>query len=228
MPYLTRFAVAALLALNVAAPGRVVLAEPETKSALETAPEGWTDLLSSADFARWTRLPIPATAKLSPRSQWEVDANQKRVMCEGNAGHEWLRFDRELGDFILHVEWRYTRVPGKTGYNSGVFVRNSTDGKIWHQAQVGAGSGGYLFGDTPVAGKVQRFNLRDRLTTQRVKDAGEWNTYEVTCRGNTITLWVNGVVTNQWSPCEVPRGYIGLEAEGWRIEFRNLRLKELK
>jgi hypothetical protein len=28
--------------------------------------------------------------------------------------------------------------------------------------------------------------------------------------------------------CEVPKGYLGLEAEGYRVEFRNLKLKELR
>ena len=42
-----------------------------------------------------------------------------------------------------------------------------------------------------------------------------------------VTLWVNGAVTNQWRPCQVPRGYIGVEAEGWKIEFRNIKVKLL-
>ena len=42
-----------------------------------------------------------------------------------------------------------------------------------------------------------------------------------------MTLWVNGAVTNQWHDCEVPKGYVGLEAEGYRIEFRNVKVKPL-
>ena len=45
----------------------------------------------------------------------------------------------------------------------------------------------------------------------------------LTCKGRNVTLWVNGAVTNQWKACGVPRGYAGLEAEGWRVEFRNSR-----
>ena len=32
---------------------------------------------------------------------------------------EWLRLDQTLTDYIFHVEWRFTPVPGKKGYNSG-------------------------------------------------------------------------------------------------------------
>jgi hypothetical protein len=41
------------------------------------------------------------------------------------------------------------------------------------------------------------------------------------------TVMVNGAVTNEYTACDVPTGYVGLKAEGHRIEFRNLMLKEL-
>jgi hypothetical protein len=31
------------------------------------------------------------------------------------------------------------------------------------------------------------------LLAQRVKPAGEWNTFEITCKGKDVTLWVNPV-----------------------------------
>ena len=43
-----------------------------------------------------------------------------------------------------------------------------------------------------------------------------------------MTLWVNGAVVNRWPDCEVPKGYVGLEAEGYRIEFRNVKVKSLE
>lgn len=60
----------------------------------------------------------------------------------------------------------------------------------------------------------------------RVRPAGEWNTYELVARGQTISLWVNGAVTSEITVA-VPRGHFGLEAEGWRIEFRDLKVKPL-
>jgi pimeloyl-ACP methyl ester carboxylesterase len=199
-------------------------------SALERDPQGWIDLLAQAGpkLEGWTRGPVPSEGKLNPRSQWSLDAATGHLICAGDGGHEWLRSDRELGDFIFHVEWRFTPVPGKKGYNSGVYARNSADAKIWHQAQTGDGSGGFLFGNSRVGDVVKRFNRSERGRNSRVKPAGEWNTYEITCKGKGMTLWVNGAVTNEWQECEVPRGYVGLEAEGWRIEFRNVKVKALE
>ena len=207
-----------------------VSADDETvPSALERDPQGWTDLLAKAGpkLEGWTRGPLPAQAKLRPASQWSLDSATGFLVCQGNGGHEWLRWDKELGDFIYHVEWRFTPVPGKKGYNSGIYARNSADARIYHQAQTGDGSGGYLFGTTETKGKATRFNLSKQQTASRVKAAGEWNTFEITCRGPEMTLWVNGAVTNRWHDCEVKNGYVGLEAEGWRIEFRNVKVKPL-
>ena len=111
-------------------------------------------------------------------------------------------------------------------YNAGIYVRVSADGVLWHQAQTGPG-GGYLFGNTLVEGTPQRVNLRQAMTENRVKPAGEWNTYEIRAVGKKVALWVNGAVTSEFTQCEVPKGHLGLEAEGYRIEFRNLKLKRL-
>jgi hypothetical protein len=60
-----------------------------------------------------------------------------------------------------------------------------------------------------------------------VHPAGEWNTYEVTCRAGAINVWTNGVQSCIADNCKVPAGSIGLESEGHRIEFRKLRVKKL-
>ena len=61
-----------------------------------------------------------------------------------------------------------------------------------------------------------------------MKPAGQWNTLEMTARGKTLTLWVNGAVTCQFGDCGLEKGRVGLEGEGYRIEFRNLKVKELR
>jgi hypothetical protein len=137
-----------------------------------------------------------------------------------------LEVDDDLHDDVAAL--LISRGAGITGtnrnYNSGVFIRNSADGTIWHQAQLTL-TGGYLFGNAPVNGINQRF--KTSATERRMKPAGEWNTIEVTARGKGLSVWLNGAETCTYSQCEVPKGFIALEGEGYRIEFRNLKYKRL-
>jgi len=200
----------------------------ETPSALESDSSGWVDLMPSADLKGWSRVPVPPGAPLG-RAQWHLDDSGKVLVCDGDGGHDMLLCDREFGDAVFHLEFRYSKIEGKSGYNSGAYVRNSKDGALWHQAQFGDANGGFLFGETPGPdGKKKFFITQKDVTDSRVKPVGEWNTLEITARGKVLTLWVNGAVTIQFNDCGSPRGLVGLEGEGYRIEFRNLKVKELR
>jgi hypothetical protein len=199
----------------------------QVPSWLESEPNGWKDVMPAADFAGWTRLPFMTTAALNPVSQWHVDSASHVLVCEGDGGHEFLRYDKEFADVIFHAEYRFTKIEGKKGYNSGVMARNSADGKIWFQAQTGEEGTGYLMGAYPVNGESQRINLRAEMKENRVKPAGEWNAFEIRAQGPKISVWVNGGITNEKADIPVLKGYVGLEAEGYRIEFRNLKVKQL-
>lgn len=215
------------LLLAVTSAGYALAAE-STPGALETDPSGWVDLMPASDLRGWSRVPVPPGAPLG-RSQWHLDDSGKVLVCDGDGGHDMLLYDREFGDAVFHLEFRYTKLEGKAGYNSGAYVRNSKDGAIWHQAQFGDGQDGFLFGETPDAdGKKKFFTTRKDVMDGRVKPAGEWNTLEIAAQGSVLTLWINGAVTCQFANCRSPRGLVGLEGEGYRIEFRNLKVKELK
>lgn len=207
-----------------------LIAEEAAQSALEDNPDGWVDIMPPADLTGWSRVPVPPGAELG-KQQWQVEdsENGKMLVCEGDGGHDMLLCDREFGDAIFHFEFRYTKVEGQSRYNSGAYVRNSENGDIWHQAQFGDGNGGYLFGATPSPdGSKKSFSTSKEVTDGRIKPAGEWNTLEITAQGNSLTLWVNGAVTCEFKDCANPKGLVGLEGEGYRIEFRNLKVKELK
>jgi hypothetical protein len=213
--------------LAVVAAGSLATAEP-APSALETDSSGWVDVMPSADLKGWSRVPVPPGDPLG-KQQWYVDESGTVLVCEGDGGHDMLLCDREFGDAIFHVEFRYTKVEGVSGYNSGAYVRNSKDGGIWHQAQFGDANGGYLFGETATEdGGKRSFTTSGDVTDGRIKPAGEWNTLEITARGNTLSLWVNGAITCEVQDCGSPKGLVGVEGEGYRIEFRNLKVKELR
>ncbi len=200
----------------------------ETPSALEADPKGWVDILPSVDLKGWYRVAVPPTGKLG-RQQWHAEPDRKLLICDGDGGHDMLLLEKEFGNAVFHCEFRYVPVEGKAGYNSGIYVRNSRDGAIWHQAQIGDATGGYLFGETPTADRPRKFfTLNKEVKNGRVKPVGQWNTVEITARGKTLTLWVNGAVTCQFPGCGQEKGRVGLEGEGYRIEFRNLKVKKLR
>lgn len=191
---------------------------------LEREPQGWTDIMPGPNLQGWTRLPIfpdPSPAV----SQWKVQNGL--LFCEGDKGHEWLRYDKPYGDFVLHVEFRYHKLEGNPRYNSGIFVRTTPDYDLWYQAQIGGGQGGWLFGYIMLDGIKRRFTMQDRISENRIKPAGEWNTIEITAVGSKVAVWANGATVCEYPWVTVNSGHIGLEAEGFPVEFRNLKVKTL-
>jgi len=184
------------------------------------------DLLPAENLQGWSRVPIPAISGVNPKLQWRVDTAAKTLICTGDGGHEWLRYDKELSDFILELDWRFTPKDGETKYNSGIGIRLSKQGEIWYQAQTGL-AGAYLFGQNFADGGLKSFNLKAQMKENRVKPAGEWNHFLIRAEGDRITLSVNGEVVNELTGVGMRRGYIGLEAEGFEIAFRNLKLQTL-
>ena len=187
-----------------------------------TAGAAWVDITPGPALKNWTRIPIPPIDGVKPYNQWSVRHGE--LVCDGKGQHEWLRYDKLLADFVLEVQWKARARNGK--YNSGIGVRMSRYGEIWHQAQTSP-KGGYWFGVTLIDGFLQRISLRKQMTENRNKPAGRWNDFEIRCQGGTLTLRVNGAVVNTWHDNLIRKGYIGLEGEEYEIHFRNLKLKIL-
>ena len=59
---------------------------------------------------------------------------------------------------------------------------------------------------------------------------GQWNAYEITARGNDISVVLNGIsVSSLQGGTRSTQGYIGLQNHhaGSRVQFRNIRIKTL-
>ncbi len=206
-------------------------AEEEGKSALAREPSGWTDLLPAKDFAGWKRIALAPDTKLGEKNPWKVEKGL--LLCDGVGVKEMLLHDKELEGGILHVEWRFRKLADdaeRKDYNSGVYVRTGGDGKIWHQVQIAHQDKppllGDVFGDTPVKGKIERLVIRGK-GSERAHPPGEWNTYEITAKEKSIAVWINGATTCTWDECPLTKGHVGLQAEFFFIEFRNLKYKSL-
>ena len=149
----------------------------------------------------------------------------------------YLRTIKEYSDYHLHIEWRYPENPT----NSGVFLHTSGPDKIWPQHFQGQLKYENA-GDFIVQGEGQIATLEGivyvssdtlkpvvpKLNPTNEKFGGEWNSYDITCTGSTIELKVNGLLQNTATDCSLTKGGIGLQAEGSKIQFRNLWIEPVK
>lgn len=206
----------------------------------EPSTEGWENLLPPASFAGFRRVPLDP---LADKPVWQVRADGS-LFIDGQGAKEMLLSERELGDGSLHVEWRFLApessaagsvapgsvAPGSVApvYNGGVYVRTALDGKSWVQLQVARADKPPIVGDliAQVPGRAERVDVF-QVQPSAEAPLGEWNSYDVSLRGPTIELSVNGKPAAVWAACPLSTGHVGLQAEGSPIEVRVFRYRPL-
>ena len=152
------------------------------------------------------------------------------IHSEGAQGGEWLRSEKIYGDFMLKLEWRVS----KNG-NSGVFLRSTRAGQPWltgYEVQIS----NEPRDDEHCTGSLYGYA---KVNPRPDESAEKWHTYELRCQGPRITVISDGVKCVDFDQSmgdktkDKPlQGHIGLQdshspAGNW-IEYRNIRIKELK
>ena len=161
----------------------------DVRSALD-ATAGWTDLLAQAapnsragraGRSRPRAGTIPAPSGRSTRRPviWSAKGTAATSGCAGTRSSAM----GSSTSMAVHAG------AGQEGLQFGDLRPQLGRCPDCHQAQTGSGSGGYLFGQTEVAGKLKGINLSKQQKGSRVKPAGEWNTFEITCKGKDMSLW---------------------------------------
>jgi hypothetical protein len=191
----------------------LVAAEPQVE-------EGFTPLFNGKDLSGWV---VMGDAK-----GWKVEGG----VIHSDAGNngQWLRTEKEYGDFTLKLEWKVSE-----GGNSGVFIRAAQEDSPWvtgYEIQISnvkqdeSHCTGSLYSYVPVKKRPD-------------ESAGKWHVFEITCRGGHIRVASDGVecidydqATGDKTKDKPLKGYIGLQdahaGAGNTIEYRNIRIKELK
>ena len=149
----------------------------------------------------------------------------------------YLRTKKEFENYRLHVEWRYPEKPT----NSGVFIHTVGPDKIWprhYQCQLKhLSAGDFIIQDEGLSATVRDTvyvstakvkPIAPKLKPSSENKPGEWNSYDIVCKGNTVEVKVNGVLQNYATNCSETKGGIGLQAEGSNIQFRNIRIEKIK
>jgi len=180
-------------------------------------------LWNGKDFDGWKL--FAADPNVDVRNVWSVKNGV--IRCEGKP-NGYMRTKSDYAKYKLHVEWRW---PGSAG-NSGVFVHMSKPDRIWPRAvecQLQSGSAGdfWFIDGTDSPGSEKKILNVKKKTESSEKQLGEWNSYDIYCRGNNVRIFVNGVLQNEAKETAVGSGKICLQSEGTPIEFRNIYIEPL-
>jgi hypothetical protein len=250
----------AILMLGVAL---LTLANRELPAADNKPPEGFTSLFDGSSLKGWK---VPE----GDNGHWKVvdgviDCDAK---SESKAKDKSLWSEKSYGDFVLRVDWRLKT--DDPGYRHGVPVILPTglhkvgdDGKEVTTEIDDVDSGIYLrgapksqvniwmwpIGSGEVYGyrmdKTQPAEVRAGVTPKKKADKprGEWNTFEITMKGDRLWVKLNGeeVISDARLPNVPKEGPIALQHHGsWNaktkkwtsppslVQFRNIYIKELK
>ena len=222
---------AALQALRETAAHATAMAAA-ARQAAERLDAGFVTLFNGTDLTGWTW-----SGKEQGRAAGYV-VEHGAIVCPAKGGGN-LYIDKEYADFIFRFEFKLTEhannglgirtVKGKDAAYDGMELqildntsshyKDKLDPRQYHASVYGA-----------VAAK-RGFQ----------KPLGQWNFQEVTAQGNRITVKLNGTTILDADVGQVkqfmnnhdrpgwprPKGYIGFLGHGTRVEFRNVRIKEL-
>lgn len=211
------------------------MAAPNTLSAQDRA-AGWRLLFDGRTTDGWRAY----NADTMPAGWQAVDGILTRVSRAAD-----IITKDQFGDFELELDWKVGE-----GGNSGIFYR-AVEGLEWiyHGAPEFQllDDARHRDGRNPLTSAGANYGL---YAPPRgvVRPAGEWNTARVVARGAHVEHWLNGrkVVeyeqgSEEWTKLvagakfaawprygKAMRGHIGLQEHGGMVEFRNIRIRELK
>ena len=177
------------------------------------APASWGNpikLFNDFDLSGWHAM---------GENQWVVESG---VLKSPKSGAN-LVSNQIFNDFKLHIEFRYPK-----GSNSGVYLRGRYEVQIIDSK-----------GLEPLSGFLGGVYGFISPNEQVAKDAGEWQTYDITLAGRMITLIANGktVICNQEIPGitggaldskEGEPGPILIQGDHGPVEYRNIILTPAK
>ena len=146
---------------------------------------------------------------------WTQDEN--KVVSDGEPG--WLFTTTEWADFELEVDFR------PLDANSGIFIRSKLDPidptKDCYEINIAPDDNPF-----PTGSLVGRQRRRKPAVSR--PDAKGWYRIRIVAEGDLIHVFNSGqLVTVYTDPSPIAKGYIGLQSNGGRVQFKNVRLKPL-
>ena len=162
---------------------------------------------------------------------WNIMNNGKFEAKDGviylNKGGGWLRSEKQYKDFDLRMDFRFMN----KGADSGIFIRASMEGKNWPDKnyQVQTMDNDSICSIFTAGGLPKKSEKKDKdLLKKTMKPTMEWQSYVITAVGPKLEVKLNGELITVADGLADQPGFIGLQGEGGLLEFKNIRVKELK
>jgi len=169
---------------------------------------GWIKLFDSETFFGW---------KPNSKLNWRIE-DGVIVADEGDPG--LLVTTTKFADYELRCDYRL-----EEGGNSGIFLRTVFSPKNTAEDCY----------ELNMCDSHESFPTGSLVARQKgkpgIKADGKWNTWHVTVKGLTIHAMLNGETVLNYTDKPVTAqkiGFIGLQYNGGKIEFRNVFLKPLR
>ncbi|NBO93809.1 MAG: DUF1080 domain-containing protein [Planctomycetia bacterium] len=161
------------------------------------------------------------------------------LCCEATGGFGFLRHERKVKDFVLSVEYRFAApIKGKRG-NSGIGIRTcafnpkeSTKSRpSFYSYEIQLLDDADKKADRHSTGSLYRYVAPSE---QAALPAPQWNIMEIECVGPKIKIMLNGKKIIDIDQTKIKElrdkpleGYVCLQNHGSKIEFRNIKLRDL-
>ena len=190
--------------------------------------EGFKAVWNGKDFEGWG----------GPVDQYEI--KDGAIVCQPEKGGTIFAKD-ELSDFVARVEFKLP-----PGGNNGLAIRYPGTGDTAYEGMCEVQ---VLDDDAPMYAKLDMRqycgSVYGQVAAQRgyVRPAGEWNFYEVTVKGPTIRVELNGTVITDADVSKItpemfmaahphpgkdrPSGFFGFAGHNDPVAFRNVLIKKL-
>lgn len=201
------------------------------------------ELFNGKDLSGWViEGPTEFDNKGNKEPIWVADNGMITCRVNNRKSYGFLRYDKkQFADFVFSLEYRLSEkeMPKQSPCNSGIGIRTGVyDPKKSDSPPSRAGYEIQLLDDAMKnpdkhsTGSLYRYIAP---SVKAVKPAPEWNKIEIECKGPRIMVTLNGekiIDVDQTTVEEIKnkplKGYVCVQNHGGKVDFRNLRVKELK
>jgi hypothetical protein len=188
----------------------LVAASALTGCATTRGDGGWQTLIDGASgLDNWTR---------SAEANWRAEDGAIVVDRRPGTENAFLVSKSSYKDFQVRAEFWVN-----DDANSGIYMRCSEARPLTDRTCYEANIFDRRPDPTYGTGAIVHLAKVDPMP----KAGGKWNTYDITVKGNRITVLLNGVQTAQAEDDKLPSGPIALQYAGGVVKYRKVQIRPL-